>query len=570
MKNYSAVSWLWRVPGKKKWMIAALTLMQALHGGFGVLYALVLRNVVDAAVNGNAGSFKVFALELVGLTAVQLCLRAVIRWLNELSKSTFENTFKERLTAALLNRDYLHISALHSGEWMNRLTNDTVVVAGAYTEIVPGFTGMAVRLIGSLAALIILENRFAFILIPGGVIVLIFTWLFRKVLKKLHKRIQEADGRLRVFLQERIGSMLILRSYAAEKQTLSDAADKMEEHKAARMKRNRFSNLCNIGFGAAIQGLKLFGILWCGYGILTGTVGFGTMTAVMHLILQIQNPAANITGFLPRYYAMLASADRLMEIESIEGEDTEALSVHEVMRFYETELSSFGLRDVDFTYYPAAERLEDISKDDMPKAVRSLSADISKGEIVAFTGQSGCGKSTALKLLMCVFEPDRGERYIRDINGEVKPMGTEWRRMFAYVPQGNYLMSGTIRQVISFSDPGGADDDERLRRALKIACADDFVAELEKGADTVLGERGAGLSEGQMQRIAVARAVFSDSPVLLLDESTGALDQETERRLLENIRSLTDKTVLIVTHRPAALSICDKVLHFTDKGVEEA
>ncbi|MBQ6540253.1 MAG: ABC transporter ATP-binding protein [Oscillospiraceae bacterium] len=568
--NNSAVSWLWRVPGKKKWMIAALTLMQALHGGFGVLYALVLRNVVDAAVNGDAGLFKVFALELVGMTAVQLCLRAVIRWLNELSKSTFENTFKERLTAALLNRDYLHISALHSGEWMNRLTNDTVVVAGAYTEIVPGFTGMAVRLTGSLAALIILENRFAFILIPGGVFVLAFTWLFRKVLKKLHKRIQEADGRLRVFLQERIGSMLILRSYAAEKQTLSDAADKMEEHKAARMKRNRFSNLCNIGFGAAIQGLKLFGILWCGYGILTGTVGFGTMTAVMHLILQIQNPAANITGFLPRYYAMLASADRLMEIESIEGEDTEALSVHEVMRFYETELSSFGLRDVDFTYYPAAERLEDISKDDMPKAVRSLSADISKGEIVAFTGQSGCGKSTALKLLMCVFEPDRGERYIRDINGEVKPMGTEWRRMFAYVPQGNYLMSGTIRQVISFSDPGGADDDERLRRALKIACADDFVAELEKGADTVLGERGAGLSEGQMQRIAVARAVFSDSPVLLLDESTGALDQETERRLLENIRSLTDKTVLIVTHRPAALSICDKVLHFTDKGVEEA
>ncbi len=562
----SALHWLWTVPGRKKLYILFLTLIQALYGASGVVYALLLREIVDAAAGHAAGEFRKFLVLLIGLAALQLGMRALIRWLTELSRSSLENTFKERLTATLLNRDYLRVSAVHSGEWMSRLTADTRLVAEDYTDILPGVSGMVVKLFSALIMILVLEIRFAAILIPGGAAMVVLTFLFRKRLRILHKRIRESDGNLRVFLQEHIGSLLIIRSFAAEDQTRREALRKMGDHQAARMRRNHFSNFANIGFGMAMNGMYLLGVAWCGWGILTGTITFGTLTAITQLIGQIQAPFAGITGYLPRYYAMLASAERLMEAERFPADGEDALSLEEVTGFYERELSAIGLEDVTFAYYPsggsAAE--EDIEK--LPPVLESLSLEIPKGRITAFTGHSGCGKSTALKLLMCVYRPDRGRRCYTGPDGRRFDLTSSFRRLFAYVPQGNVLMNGTIREVVSFADPEAAFDEERLREALQISCADEFVSELEDGPDTLLGERGTGLSEGQMQRLSIARAIFSGSPVLLLDEATSALDAGTERRLLENLRSMTDRTVVIVTHRPAALTICDRVLEFTETG----
>ena len=210
-----------------------------------------------------------------------------------------------------------------------------------------------------------------------------------------------------------------------------------------------------------------------------------------------------------------------------------------------------------------------MSKDEMPVVLKNISVEIKKGEYIAFTGHSGCGKSTVLKLLMCIYKLDGGRRYITDISENTEELSAKFHRLFAYVPQGNQLMSGTIRDVVSFADRSGMNDGERINEALKIACAKEFVGELDEGVDTLLGERGTGLSEGQMQRIAIARAIYSKCPVLLLDEATSALDEATERRVLENLKSMTDKTVVIVTHRPDALEICDRILRFTENGVEE-
>jgi ATP-binding cassette subfamily B protein len=198
----------------------------------------------------------------------------------------------------------------------------------------------------------------------------------------------------------------------------------------------------------------------------------------------------------------------------------------------------------------------------MPVAVTDLNLSIAKGEYVAFTGHSGCGKSTALMLLMGIYKPDSGVRYVSLNDGSREELASSWHRLFAYVPQGNKLMSGTVREIVSFADKKSASDDARINEALKIACADSFIAELDNGIDTLLGERGTGLSEGQMQRIAIARAIYSKSPILVLDEATSALDESTEKQLLENLRALTDKTVVIVTHRAAALDICDRKIEF--------
>lgn len=565
----NALKWLYAVPGGRKLIILILMIVQALNGVSGVLYALLLRNIVDSAAEHDGQGFARNVSLTLLLVIAQLGMRAVIRWLNELAKSAFENLFKERLMHNILRKDFASVNAIHSGEWLNRLTNDTVVVANNYVEILPGLAGMAVKLVSALSMLIILDHRFAAILIPGGIALVGLTYLFRKVLKKLHKQVQEKDGKLRIFLQERLGSMMIIRSFAAEERTEEEAIAKMAEHKAARMKKNHLSNLCSVGFGTAMNGMYLFGICYCGYGILTGTITYGMLTAVTQLISQIQSPFANITGYLPKYYAMTASAERLMEVESFEEDVEETLEFKEVWDFYVQSLKEIGLKNVDFSYYPASDDIKEIAKDDMPVVLENVTFTIRKGEYVAFTGPSGCGKSTVLKLLMCIYKPHRGRGFIGDCSGGMLALSPKWHRLFAYVPQGNQLMSGTIREVVTFADRARSANDEEILRTLKIACADAFISELENGIDTLLGERGCGLSEGQMQRVAIARAIFSDSPILLLDESTSALDEQTEKRLLENLRSMTDKTVIIVTHRAAALEICDRILEFTEKGIKE-
>ena len=283
------------------------------------------------------------------------------------------------------------------------------------------------------------------------------------------------------------------------------------------------------------------------------------------MIGQLQSPFANLTGFFPQYYGMLASAERIREIEEYPVDQIcgAKKTAEQIQEFYRKKLKSLVLKDAKFSYISS----ESDQKDTRPVVLEHINLEIQRGVYVALTGPSGCGKSTLLKVLMCLYHLDQGEYQLK-VETETQPMTSKWRSLFAYVPQGNALMSGTIREVVTFGMQTDKSE-ERIWHAIQIAEARDFVMKLPQGLDTFLGERGAGLSEGQMQRIAIARAIYANRPVLVLDESTSALDEETEKKVLSNLREMTEKTVLIVTHRKAALEICDMELRFSEGSIRE-
>lgn len=560
--NRHTLNWIREVAGVRQWGIAILTVIQLVLGLSGIGYALILRELINHAVAGEKEAFFWSAVAFAGLVIFQIILRAVTRFLVEHTKVGLSNAFKGRLFSALMKKEYEAVDGIHTAEWMTRMTSDAEVVADGTVSILPGLVGTSVKLVAALVMIMVFEPAFCYLILPGGVLLLAFTASFRKVLKKMHKDVQEREGKLRTSFQEYLTSMLIVRAYGVEKMAEQETGKQLKNYQKVVIRRNHFSNICNMGFGFMVHGAYVLGAVICGYGILKGTMSYGTFTAVLQLIGQVQAPFANITGFMPRFYNMLASAERMMEAEALEDVTEEARrSAEETGKTYTEALVSFGLAGAGFTYESTGE------EERKTVVLKDIDLKIAKGEYVAFVGPSGCGKSTTLKLFLGLYPLDSGERYLQLLDGK-EELDTSWQRLFAYVPQGNHLMQGTIREVIAFADKENMYDEARMQQALEISCAKAFVEELEQGLDTVLGERGAGLSEGQMQRLAIARAIFSDRPILLLDEATSALDEITEEKLLSNLRLMTQKTVLIVTHRPAVLDICDKIATFSEKGVQ--
>ena len=546
--------WIWRVSAGTRWEVLWLLILHVVSGGSGVALAWTLRNMIDRAVAQDAAGFLRQGGLFLGVILLQLLLRALIRRTQEHASATLENRLKKRLFETLLYKDYAAVTAVHSEEWMNRLVSDTAVTANAIVSIVPQASGMLVMLVSAAGAVLVMLRAAVWAIIPGGVAVSLLGYLFRRKLKALHKDIRDADGKVRVLLSERLSELMIVRSFRREQTAVRQGEAVMEEHRAARMRRNRYSNLANFAFGLVMRSFYAGAAVYCGYGILKGTVSYGTFVAVLQLVGQIQTPFANLSTYIPQYYAMIASAERLMEAESFPDDCPEGqLEQTEIEAFYRHSFRGLRFDDVFFAYSDRSEPTE---------VLQHVSLEGEKGGIVAVAGPSGRGKSTLLKLLLCLYPVDGGRRMLLTAEGE-KPLTAAYRGLFAYVPQGNRIFSGTVRETLTFGDEGVAD--EAIWNALDVAAAD-FVRELPGGLDTPLGERGAGLSEGQLQRLAVARAILSGHPILLLDEATSALDEETEARLLDNLKRMTDRTVLIVTHRPRVQAVSDRVWILREDG----
>ncbi len=550
MKSNSSLNWI--VKGSKSEFggLVLLIIGNAMYSACGVSLAVFAKYIIDSAVRGDRDGLLNNALILLAVIAAQIALRLGCKALEVRISGRLEMKFKSDLFSQILRKDYLKISEFHSGELMTRLTSDVSVVSQAVTTIVPSLAAMLTRLVCAFAVLFHLDEKFALLFLLAGVVLFVFTRVFRGSIKKLHRRVQETDGEVRSFMQEAIESLLVVKIFGVASKIRKNADALQQENYKAKIRKNRWSIFANLGFSAAFSLGYLFGLVWGGLKLCAGTISFGTLTAIIQLISQVQTPFTGLSGLVPQYYSMLSSAERIIEIENMQQSKAVNSPDVDTKKLYD-ELDCIRFDGVSFSY-------------DRDTVLENGSFDIKKNDFIMISGISGIGKSTLFKLLVGVLPVDEGKISIIS-GGREYAVDKYTRPLFAYVPQGNMLFSGTIRDNLRFVN-GTATDDE-IMKAAAISCADEFIRELPDGLDTVLLENGHGLSEGQVQRLAIARAVLTGAPILLLDEATSALDEATEKKLLENIRGLNEKTCIIISHKSAAYEICNKELKIEDKVI---
>lgn len=546
----SALRWIMHSSRQQLFNIVFLAIVYGLNAFIGVYNTVFAKKLVDAATKGHDMDAVVYyGLLYLGITAVQLVTLVLARNYVFKISAKLEMSMKSKLFRDMMEKSYENITAYHSGELMNRLTSDIQVVCSAITTIIPNIVFFIVKIIGIFYILITIDVWFALVFVVGGALVFLASSLFKPVTKRMHKRVQETDGKVRSFMQEGLSSLLMVKTFNAQDKMSATADELQQENYAAKRKRNILSICTGTAVSTVFSLAFVWGLGWGAYMLYYGMISYGVLTQIITLIGQIRTPIQGMSNIFPTYFNALASAERVMEIEALPNEEI-LNSGLDVTKLY-NDMSEIRFDNITFAF-------------DRDEVLENTSLSVKKGEFVAIEGISGIGKSTLLKLLLSVYQPQKGEIFIRTEKQRIS-VDRSTRKLFSYVPQGNFLLSGTLRENVAFVAPDATDSD--ILNAAKIACADEFIRELPQGLDTVIAERGGGLSEGQVQRIAIARAILSGAPVLLLDEATSALDEATEAQLLKNLREMKDVTCIIISHKKAAEQICDKIVTIDNKKI---
>lgn len=570
-----ALSWLYKNSKGQQGKMLCLILSNALLSVLSVAFAFGVKAVIDGAVGRDKDKLVFGIIFIISIVILQFIFRLITGGLIENIRGKLEIAYKSRIFSKILTKKYAAIQEYHSGELMNRLTQDVSVVADGVTSIVPSVAASVVRLICAVAALVALDWIFAIAFVVAGALVFIILGVLRGKLKSLHKKSLESDGAVRSFMQESVENSLALKVFSINDKIEKKSDELQTENFKWKMRRKNYAVFGSAAYNLIFSAGYLFALIYGGACIFNGTgLSYGDLSAILQLVNNVQVPFASLSSAFPKYYAMIASAERLIEIERLEEETVGETVTATAGAAGETaggkeggeKAEKVGAAGKTATKKDAAKlygEMRAIVAEDLSfsygreQVFKGAYARIEKGDFVAVTGASGIGKSTFVKLMLGVYDLGGGEIYFDTENGKI-PANASTRALFSYVPQGNMLFSGTLLENVTFINDEATD--EEIARALEIGCVKDFLGELPEGLNTKVGENGVGLSEGQIQRVAIARAVLTGAPIILLDEATSALDAETELKVLRGLKEIEDKTLIFISHKAAALSICNKEL----------
>lgn len=544
-RDTSSLKWIFKRIRSYAFSLFVLIVMVTLVSYVNVQFALVSKRLIDVATNQTAGSVIDSALALGALLIVQLLLQILYIRIHIKISGKLAMSMRTDLFYMLMKKDYAGVCAIHSGEILNRLVSDVSLVAEKVTEIVPNVVALLSTVVFSFAALYQLDKQLAVVCLAFGPVIMAAAYIYKKRIKNLHLKCRESDGRVRAFLQESIQNLLVIKVFNRADVMRQRSGGLQLENFHLNVKRATVGILANVLFFVVVTAGYYAALAWSVYRLSIGAITFGTVTAVLGLVGQLQSPFREIASLFPQFYMVLASAERLMELEHLKESVPLLISDEEDINTFQ----SIDFCNVCFSYGDV-------------KVLDHVNLSVKRGEFVALCGNSGAGKSTLSKLMLSVVPADSGKICLTLENGNSIPIESVANVLFSYVPQGNLILSGTILDNITFAEE--QPDMDRVMQAVMLSQLSDVIEQAPQGLSTMLGEKGHGLSEGQIQRIAIARALYRDAPVLLFDEATSALDIQTEQTLLSTLKQLTDKTCIIISHRKEVLEACDKTYFMQD------
>ena len=532
-------NWIWRNTQGIRWNTAVRIVAGTAQVALGLMMVWLCRRFIDETIRtGSAHDVTVMAIWLILTVIGGVLLRQVYFYLTTKASIRQTNALRLRMFSSLFRRQLYEEKEIHSGDISSRLTKDIEVVSDTTTDTLPQMCITAIQLVGAFLLLHYFDRWLAWALLIMTPLAILMAKLIGRRLRQMTLDIRQDESRIQMQVQEGMENNAVLRAMGSQ-EWMTGRLDTMQQQlKGNIMRRTRFTIMIRIILGSAFGLGYLMAFIWGGLQLRNGAITFGVMTSFLQLVGQIQHPVMQLLNLVPQVIHSTASIDRLIELEDLESE-SDASTLHPT-------LQGIKFDNVSFKYAGGDRQiLSDFTHDFRP------------GTKTALMGETGIGKTTLFRLMLGFICPQSGSisLYGKD---DIIHAGSTTRPDFVFVPQGNTLMSGTIRFNLQVANPEASD--QELLQALHTACAD-IVQELPDGLDTVLGERGTGLSEGQAQRIAIARGLLRPGSILLLDEISSSLDAPTEAELYTRLfKAYPQKTMIFITHREAVTTLCDETL----------
>ena len=560
--------WLWRAWRGNQLQAVLNASVGLLSVGVSLAQVWAVKRAIDVASHAVEGNIY-WAVGLMGfLIIADFALNISSIWIRNLLGIKAQNRMQQKMLDRILRSEWHGKEKLHSGDVLNRLETDVNTVVNFLTETIPNTLSVLAMFLGAFFYLFSMDKMLSVVIVVMIPIFLAFSKIYVGKMRQLTRQVRDSDSKVQSVLQETIQHRMLIKTLEKDKAMVDRLENTQKELRGHVVKRTLFSVFSNliVNFGFALGYLIAF--LWAAIRMSGGTLSFGGMTAFLQLVNKIQVPARNLTKLVPAFVSVFTAAERLMELEENPLEEQgEPIKVPSPCGIRLTDVCySYDKVETQLSGNAAQSKLTETSY-----VIEHLNFDFKPGSCTAILGETGSGKTTLIRLILALLHPQKGKVEIYHVSSEVRKaaetpiynkvesqeLSSRHRCNFVYVPQGNTLMSGTIRDNLRLGKLDATD--EEMMFALRQSCAD-FVMDLPQGLDTHCSEQGGGLSEGQAQRIAIARSLLRNRSIMLFDEATSALDPETERQLLQNILSTHDKTIIFITHRPAVVDYCDQVL----------